>query len=238
MSSDTPKMPDSPGLPDVPDSPDGGAPTVRLDDMPDPLDYDEDGPDLPNTGCGCGCGAPSALECTGGQGRALPETVEPGGEGTAFSHMTEDGSVTMVDVGAKAPTQRTAIVRAVVEVNDNTLDLLKRRALPKGDVLTTAKIAGIMAAKRTAELIPMCHPLAISYADVRFVVVDAPPSIELEAEVRTTGQTGVEMEAMVAAQVAALTIYDMCKAVQKDIVLRDCRLVFKSGGKSGTFRAG
>ncbi|MBZ2170466.1 cyclic pyranopterin monophosphate synthase MoaC [Nitratidesulfovibrio sp. SRB-5] len=156
----------------------------------------------------------------------------------AFSHMTEDGSVTMVDVGAKAPTQRTAIVRAVVEVNENTLDLLKRHALPKGDVLTTAKIAGIMAAKRTAELIPMCHPLAISYADVRFVVQDAPPSIELEAEVRTTGQTGVEMEAMVAAQVAGLTIYDMCKAVQKDIVLRDCRLVFKSGGKSGTFRVG
>ncbi|WP_353119063.1 cyclic pyranopterin monophosphate synthase MoaC [Nitratidesulfovibrio sp.] len=231
MSSDTPK---------TPNAPEGDAPDVRLDDMPDPLDpldpldYDEDGPDLPNTGCGCGCGAPSALECTGGMHHAGPEHDDAE---AAFSHMTEDGSVTMVDVGAKAPTQRTAIVRAVVEVNENTLHLLKHRALPKGDVLTTAKIAGIMAAKRTADLIPMCHPLAISYADVRFVVVDAPPSIELEAEVRTTGQTGVEMEAMVAAQVAGLTIYDMCKAVQKDIVLRDCRLVFKSGGKSGTFRA-
>ena len=235
MSFDTPK---TPGMPEAPES---DAPDVRLDDMPDPLgplgplDYDEDGPDLPNTGCGCGCGAPSALECTGGMRHAVSGSDDAE---AAFSHMTEDGSVTMVDVGAKAPTQRTAIVRAVVEVNENTLDLLKRRALPKGDVLTTAKIAGIMAAKRTAELIPMCHPLAISYADVRFVVVDAPPSIELEAEVRTTGQTGVEMEAMVAAQVAGLTIYDMCKAVQKDIVLRDCRLVFKSGGKSGTFRAG
>lgn len=232
MSSDTPKTPDAP---DMSDPSDKDAPAVRLDDMPDPLDYDEDGPDLPNTGCGCGCGAPSALECTGGLGHAVSESDDAE---AAFSHMTEDGSVTMVDVGAKAPTQRTAIVRSVVEVNENTLDLLKHRALPKGDVLTTAKIAGIMAAKRTADLIPMCHPLAISYADVRFAVVDAPPSIELEAEVRTTGQTGVEMEAMVAAQVAGLTIYDMCKAVQKDIVLRDCRLVFKSGGKSGTFRAG
>lgn len=167
-----------------------------------------------------------------------PETCgTPVEEGAAFSHMTEDGAVTMVDVGHKNPTQRTAIVRAVVEVSPATLDLLKHRALPKGDVLTTAKIAGIMAAKRTAELIPMCHPLAISYADVRFEVRDTPPSIALEAEVRTTGQTGVEMEALIAAQTAAATIYDMCKAVQKDIVIRDCRLVFKSGGKSGTFRA-
>ncbi|MFI3272507.1 MAG: cyclic pyranopterin monophosphate synthase MoaC [Pseudomonadota bacterium] len=158
-------------------------------------------------------------------------------EDTEFSHMTEDGTVTMVDVGKKKDTKRTAIVRCVVEVNETTLDLLKRKALPKGDVLTTAKIAGIMAAKQTANLIPMCHPLAINYADVRFEVKDMPPSIELEAEVRMSGKTGVEMEALIAAQVAAATIYDMCKAVQKDIIIRDCRLVYKAGGKSGTFRA-
>lgn len=158
-------------------------------------------------------------------------------EDLAFSHMADDGSVTMVDVGHKESTKRTAIVRCVVDINATTLDLLVRHALPKGDVLTTAKIAGIMAAKQTANLIPMCHPLAINYADVRFVVKETPPSIEIEAEVRMAGKTGVEMEALIAAQVAAATIYDMCKAVQKDIVIRDCRLVYKDGGKSGTFRA-
>ena len=154
-----------------------------------------------------------------------------------FSHMQQDGSVHMVDVGHKAETRRTAIVAAVVEVSQNTLDLLQQAALPKGDVLTTAKLAGIMAAKRTAELIPMCHPLALSFVDVRFTVQTTPPAIALEAEARTTGLTGVEMEALVAAQVAAATIYDMCKAVQKDIIIRDVRLVYKSGGKSGEFRA-
>ncbi len=151
--------------------------------------------------------------------------------------MHGDGSVTMVDVGGKTETQRTAIVTAVVDVNAHTMDLLKRAALPKGDVLTTAKIAGIMAAKRTWELIPMCHPLALSFADIRFEIQDVPPSIRLEAEVRTTGRTGVEMEALIAAQTAAATIYDMCKAVQKDIVIRDVRLLYKSGGKSGVFTA-
>lgn len=212
-------------------TPGGAAPeaAVRLDDMPDSLDCDTNGPEL--SGAACGCGALCAAEC------GAPEHVRPE-EACAFSHVTKDGGVTMVDVGGKATTRRTAIARAVVAVNENTLDLLKRRALPKGDVLTVAKIAGIMAAKRAAELIPLCHPLAVSYADVRFAVQDAPPAIELEAEVRTTGQTGAEMEAMTAVQVAALTIYDMCKAVQKDIVLRDCRLVLKTGGKGGAFRAG
>lgn len=151
--------------------------------------------------------------------------------------MHEDGSVSMVDVGGKSETRRTAVVAAVVEVNEQTLDLLKRAALPKGDVLTTAKIAGVMAAKRTWELIPLCHPLALSFVDIRFEVCDTPPSIRLEAEVRTTGRTGVEMEALIAAQTAAATIYDMCKAVQKDIVIRDVRLLYKSGGKSGLFTA-
>ncbi len=143
----------------------------------------------------------------------------------------------MVDVGAKDDTQRTAIVCSAVEMAPATLDMLRRRALPKGDVLATAKVAGIQAAKRTWELIPLCHPLLLSYVDVRFTLDDTLPGVLIEAEARTTFKTGVEMEALVAAQVAALTLYDMCKAVQKDMVLRDCRLVYKSGGKSGEFKA-
>ncbi len=154
-----------------------------------------------------------------------------------FSHVHDDGSITMVDVGAKDDTQRTAIVCSAVEMAPATLDMLRRRALPKGDVLATAKVAGIQAAKRTWELIPLCHPLLLSYVDVRFTLDDTLPGVLIEAEARTTFKTGVEMEALVAAQVAALTLYDMCKAVQKDMVLRDCRLVYKSGGKSGEFKA-
>lgn len=154
-----------------------------------------------------------------------------------FSHLDAEGSLRMVNVGAKQETERVARVRAVVEMNAHTMALLRKNALPKGDVLTAAKIAGILAAKRTGELIPLCHPLAITCADVRFEVKDGPPRVELEAEVSTTGRTGVEMEALVAAQIAAATIYDMCKAVQKDIVIRDVRLVYKSGGKSGVFQA-
>ena len=154
-----------------------------------------------------------------------------------FSHMDGDGNAKMVDVSAKHNTSRTAVVRCIIRLAPETLDLLKRNALPKGDVLTTAKIAGIQAAKRTADMIPMCHPLPISYVDVRFAVKDADASIDVECEVRTNYKTGVEMEALVGAQMAAATVYDMCKAVQKDIILDNCRLVFKSGGKSGTFQA-
>ncbi|MCG8532973.1 MAG: cyclic pyranopterin monophosphate synthase MoaC [Desulfovibrionales bacterium] len=154
-----------------------------------------------------------------------------------FSHMDKDGAITMVDVGHKDETRRTAIVRTVVEVSQNTLDLLMRQALPKGDVLTTAKVAGIQAAKRTWEFIPLCHPLFLSYVDVRFSIDEANCAINIEAEARTTSQTGVEMEALMAAQTAAMTIYDMCKAVQRDIIIRDCRLVYKAGGKSGVFQA-
>lgn len=155
----------------------------------------------------------------------------------AFSHMDSDGNANMVDVSGKGDSQRTAIVKCLVLLSNETLSLLKQNALPKGDVLTTAKVAGIQAAKRTADMIPMCHPLPISYVDIRFTVNDADSTIELEAEVRTTYKTGVEMEALVACQTAAATIYDMCKAVQKDIVIDNCRLVYKSGGKSGTFQA-
>ncbi|MDR0465854.1 MAG: cyclic pyranopterin monophosphate synthase MoaC [Deltaproteobacteria bacterium] len=152
-----------------------------------------------------------------------------------FSHMHADGSVVMVDVGGKQESARIAVVGAVVEMNAATLDLLKRAALPKGDVLTTAKIAGIMAAKRASELIPLCHPLMLDYVDIRFEIRDVPPQIRLEAEVRCTGRTGVEMEALIAAQTAAAAVYDMCKAAQKDICITNVRLLRKSGGKSGEF---
>lgn len=155
-----------------------------------------------------------------------------------LTHIDEAGNVVMVDVGGKADTKRRAVVRCRVLLNAHTFDLLTKNALPKGDVLTTAKVAGIMAAKRTWELIPMCHPILLSKADVRLTPVPADLSIEIEAEARTTGPTGVEMEALMAAQVAAMTIYDMCKAVQRDIVITDCRLTHKSGGKSGEFNAG
>jgi cyclic pyranopterin phosphate synthase len=154
-----------------------------------------------------------------------------------LTHIDEAGNVVMVDVGDKADTRRRAVVRTRVLLNAHTFGLLTRNALPKGDVLTTAKVAGIMAAKRTWELIPMCHPLLLSKVDVSLVPVPADLSIEIEAEARTNGPTGVEMEALMAAQVAAMTIYDMCKAVQRDIVITDCRLTHKSGGKSGEFNA-
>lgn len=153
----------------------------------------------------------------------------------AFSHMAGDGSISMVDVGGKDVTKRIAIVRGAVEMNAHTLGLLKEHALPKGDVLVTAQVAGIMAAKRTSELIPLCHPVPLSFVDVRFEIQDEPPAVLIESEARTSDRTGVEMEAIIAAQVAAATIYDMCKAVQKDMVIRDVRLVHKSGGRTGTF---
>ena len=152
-----------------------------------------------------------------------------------FSHLDAQGNVTMVDVGDKAPSKRVAIAEAVVELAPATLELLKKSALPKGDVLVTAQVAGIMAAKRTSELIPLCHPVPLSFVDVRFEIQDEPPAVLIESEARTSDRTGVEMEAIIAAQVAAATIYDMCKAVQKDMVIRDVRLVHKSGGRTGTF---
>ena len=154
-----------------------------------------------------------------------------------FSHLSEDGSATMVDVGGKQETRRIAVTRCTVLMSAQTLALLRQNALPKGDVLAVAKIAGIMAAKRTADLIPLCHPLPLDYVDVRFTVDDAASAVHIEAEARTSARTGVEMEALAAAQIAALTIYDMCKAVQKDMVITNCRLVSKTGGKSGSYFA-
>jgi cyclic pyranopterin phosphate synthase len=155
-----------------------------------------------------------------------------------LSHVDEQGGVRMVDVGAKPETSRQAVARATVQLSARTFTLLRDRALPKGDVLTTAQVAGIQAAKQTAQLIPMCHPLPLSRIDVHFHLHPDTACILVEALAATTAPTGVEMEALVAAQIAALTIYDMCKAVQKDIVISDTRLIHKSGGQSGTYDAG
>lgn len=154
-----------------------------------------------------------------------------------FSHLDEQGQIKMVNVGEKQDSRRIAIAEGFIRLNAKTLRLLKEKALPKGDVLTTAKIAGIMAAKKTAELIPLCHPLKLTFVDVSFEILEEEQRVRIESKVETTDKTGVEMEALVAVNVAMLTIYDMCKAVQKDIILEKSRLLYKEGGKSGIFKA-
>lgn len=143
----------------------------------------------------------------------------------------------MVDVGTKEHTRRTAIAQAVVQLAPQTLRLLAEKALPKGDALACAKVAGILAAKQTAQLIPLCHPLGLSFVDVDFEIDTPGNRVIIRAESRTSGQTGVEMEALTAASVAALTLYDMCKAVQKDMEIGEIKLLYKAGGKSGEYRA-
>jgi cyclic pyranopterin phosphate synthase len=154
-----------------------------------------------------------------------------------FTHLDDKGQARMVDVGAKAPTTRVAVAEAVVRLSPETYRLLTGEGMPKGDAFACARIAGIMAAKKTSDLIPLCHPLGLDSVDVRFDLDQAGHSVRIEAEARLTAKTGVEMEAMTAASVAALTLYDMCKAVQKDIVIERVRLTYKSGGKSGEFKA-
>jgi cyclic pyranopterin phosphate synthase len=139
----------------------------------------------------------------------------------------------MVDVGAKAVTPREAIARGRIQISGEAMALVRSGSLKKGDPLQTARLAGIMAAKRTSDLIPLCHPLPISHADVR--LREEKDGFEIEATVRTTAQTGVEMEALTAVAVTALTIYDMVKAVDREMVVSDIRLVQKSGGRSGTY---
>ena len=152
-----------------------------------------------------------------------------------FSHLDETGGISMVHVGTKKPTQREAVAAATVRMTPATLGKLMTQALPKGDVLTTAKIAGVLAAKQTPSLIPLAHPLAIDSVDITFDLDPAGGTIEINAIVRCEGKTGVEMEAMTACAVAALTIYDMCKSAEKGIVIEGLQLVRKSGGKSGTW---
>lgn len=152
-----------------------------------------------------------------------------------LTHFDGDGRAIMVDVGAKPATTREATARTRVVMQPATLALVRDGAAKKGDVLGVARIAGIMAAKRTAELIPLCHPLPISSVKIDLQPAD-PDTIEIEATVRTTGQTGVEMEALTAASIAALTVYDMLKAVDRSMRVEALRVVAKSGGKSGDFR--
>ncbi len=142
----------------------------------------------------------------------------------------------MVDVGDKAVTTRVAVAGAAVRMRPATLRLIAAGGVPKGDVLAVARLAGIMAAKRTADLIPLCHPLALSLVDVRLTPRPARATIEIEATARCEGKTGVEMEALTAASVAALAVYDMCKAVDRDIEITGVRLLRKEGGKSGPWR--
>jgi cyclic pyranopterin phosphate synthase len=152
-----------------------------------------------------------------------------------FSHLDETGGISMVHVGAKKVTAREAVAAATVRMTPATLQKLMQQALPKGDVLTTAKIAGVLAAKQTPSLIPLAHPLAIESIDITFDLDPEGGAIEVRAIVRCEGKTGVEMEAMTACAVAALTIYDMCKSAEKGIVIDGLQLVRKSGGKSGTW---
>jgi cyclic pyranopterin monophosphate synthase len=152
-----------------------------------------------------------------------------------LSHVNNKGDVQMVDVTAKAKTIRKAKARGIVKMDARTLELIEKGQITKGNVLTTAKIAGIMAAKKTGELIPLCHPLELTGIDLNLSIDNRNSQIIIESVVQTAGKTGVEMEALTAVSVAALTIYDMCKAVNKKIIIGDILLLEKSGGKSGTF---
>jgi cyclic pyranopterin monophosphate synthase len=157
-------------------------------------------------------------------------------EHPALTHLDSTGRARMVDVGAKAVSERRARARALVRVTPRTAQAIATGEAPKGDVLGVARIAGIQAAKRTAELIPLCHPLALSFVGVEGEVDQQAGVVTLTAEARTTGQTGVEMEALTAAAVAALTVYDMVKGVERGAEIAEVALLEKSGGRSGTWR--
>ena len=155
-----------------------------------------------------------------------------------FSHLDGQGRARMVDVGDKSPGRREATAEGCLRMQAATLARLRAGDLPKGDVLAAARIAGILAAKRTWELVPLCHPLALDAVAVEFEAVDAPPGIWCRARVACRGATGVEMEALTAVQVALLTVYDMCKALDRGMVMEGIRLLEKRGGRSGDWRAG
>jgi cyclic pyranopterin phosphate synthase len=150
-----------------------------------------------------------------------------------LSHLDQQGRVKMVDIGGKAETQRIAISRGEIHLQPGTIDLIQKQLVKKGDVLTVAQIAGIQAAKRTSELIPLCHPIPMDQIEVDLRVADAFCGVEIEARVKTNGKTGAEMESLVAVSTAALTVYDMIKAVEKTARIQNIRLVEKHGGKSG-----
>ena len=176
------------------------------------------------------------------------ETPQPGapaqrsnspadGPASELSHVDPTGQARMVDVAAKPATGRLARAEGAIRMSSEAFALLRENRIGKGDVLTVAKVAGIMAAKRTADLIPLCHPIALSHADVTLTLDPALPGVRVEASARTTGPTGVEMEALTAATVALLTVYDMAKAVDRGMVMEGVRVIEKAGGASGTWRA-
>jgi len=152
-----------------------------------------------------------------------------------LTHLDSQARARMVDVTGKELTSRVAVARGKVFMRPETLALIQEKKIEKGDVFSVARVAGIMAAKKTPDLIPMCHPLNLTSVEILLAPEDHPPRVEIEAAVRVTGQTGVEMEAMTAVAVCGLTIYDMCKAVDREMAIGEIRLVKKSGGKSGTF---
>jgi len=151
-----------------------------------------------------------------------------------FTHIDEKGKTKMVDVTDKDETKREAIAYGQIKLKESTLERIKNGQIEKGAVLETARVAGIMSVKKTAELIPMCHPLLITGVDIKFEFENA-TTLGIYATVRTTGKTGVEMEAFTGVSIAALTVYDMCKAVDKDMVIKNIKLMKKTGGKSGTY---
>lgn len=153
-----------------------------------------------------------------------------------LSHLDDRGRARMVDVSGKSRTQREAVARGAVRMKKQTLDLITKKEVTKGDVFETARLAGIMAAKKTDELIPLCHQLNLTSVTVDFNTDRKGNTVHIEARVKSAGQTGVEMEALTAVSVAALTIYDMCKAVDRAMIISDVMLIRKSGGKSGTWK--
>ena len=155
-----------------------------------------------------------------------------------FTHFNEQGFAKMVDVSEKDITDRVAVATAKVYVNSETYALIKNGGMKKGDVLTTAQIAGIMGAKKTSDIIPMCHNIPLTGVDIEYELDDSQCTIKILATAKCNGKTGVEMESLTAASIAALTIYDMCKAVQRDIRISDIQLEYKAGGKSGEYKRG
>ena len=156
---------------------------------------------------------------------------------TAFTHFDSAGHAHMVDVGEKTDTRRIAVASGRILMKPETLGLIMQGNAKKGDVIGIARIAAIQAAKKTADLIPLCHPLMLTSVAVQFEYIDSPPAVECTATVEVTGKTGVEMEALTAVQVGLLTIYDMCKAVDRGMTMTDIRLLEKQGGKSGHYKA-
>ena len=153
-----------------------------------------------------------------------------------LSHVDRHGRARMVDISEKGETRREAVARGVITMQPTTLRMIQKGIVSKGDVLAAARLAGVMAAKRVPDLIPLCHPLLLSSVEVEFTPIEKSGRLDIESRIKITGRTGAEMEALTAVAIAALTVYDMCKAVDKEMVIGSIRLVAKKGGKSGTYR--